>query len=278
MASCSVLLFKDVARCNLLDIQITHNIPAATCTDHTSHSWITNKLFPTTTNNIKKTVYYNVELWNSQPVEISRDDVLHLCCGGKERINSCQPSNRTSVTNGKHFMGLNEEIKLFQVHTGDCNVYLYLALHNFIYIKLTIYTHKFLKIHSIFERSLYFMLKEQKESTSDVIWLFGVPFQFDIFTTAINCILIFDIWREERQSDIVHWRCFFISCQRYGWEVPLMSYGNMTEYLIKSMVIKSILLLLGWLLKNPAAHKPDHEFKYFMNFTINLVSKIIITV
>lgn len=48
------------------------------------------------------------------------------------------------------------------------------------------------------------MLKEQKESTSDVIWLFGVPFQFDIFTTAINCILIFDIWREERQSDIVH--------------------------------------------------------------------------
>jgi hypothetical protein len=32
------------------------------------------------------------------------------------------------------------------------------------------------------------MLKEQMESTSDVTWQFGVPFKFDIFTTAIDCV------------------------------------------------------------------------------------------
>jgi hypothetical protein len=42
-------------------------------------------------------------------------------------------------------------------------------------------------IHSVFERNIYFMLKEQMESTSDVIWQFGVPFQFD-FTTAIDYV------------------------------------------------------------------------------------------
>jgi hypothetical protein len=123
-----------------------------------------------------------VKLWNSQPVEISRDDALHLCCGGKERINSCHPNNRTSVTNGKHFMRHSEDIKLFQVHTEDCNI------HYIVSCNLHTHTHTFLMIHLVFERSTYFMLKEQMESTSDVMWQFGVPFQFYIFTTAIDCV------------------------------------------------------------------------------------------
>lgn len=81
-------------------------------------------------------------------------------------------------------MGHSEEIKLFQVYTGDCNVYF--ALHNF--IRVCCNQHTFLMIHSVFERNIYFMVKELMESTFDVIWQFGVPFQFDIFTIAVGCV------------------------------------------------------------------------------------------
>jgi hypothetical protein len=37
------------------------------------------------------------------------------------------------------------------------------------------------------------------ESTSDVMWQFGVPFQFYIFTTAIDCVWLLTCRGEERQ-------------------------------------------------------------------------------
>lgn len=93
-------LFSSVTQRSMLDVicfQHSNYMQISRCNMYHTLYFCTTTIPNITTNNKRKRkqVCYNVKLWNSQPVEISREDGLHLHCGGKERINSCHQQKCT---------------------------------------------------------------------------------------------------------------------------------------------------------------------------------------